>query len=542
MKSYLSFAKEVIRALVEKLETSGDVPHLRARNQELAEELKEANKREERMRREIDDLHSAIHELRKEVRALKDGNVFSENRLKDPRPAARKGKAVDLTDDMVESRLGNTPGCSADQEYMNRGMDWCTDSGVSWTAPAGPVPETVTFSGKEGTVHHAPSKHAEVNRAVGDGVRRKAGPLLRRPSGPRRDIGIVGNVRIAPPNTRPKKKSTTSNPMDDSPANHRGGGGEGGEWNTVGRGGRSASGGPARSSNNNNIASPRTILGTPENNKNKAARRMSGGATVPTRRWIPKPAVVTITSNNNEEFSYAKILSTARTKVSLKDIGIKQTKIRKAINGGLVIEIPGPDGASLANTLQEKLKTALDGMAKVNKPVALSELRLTGIDPSTSVGEISRVLALAAKCSTDDLKMSNINMMRDGMGVIWVRCPSAIAYVLASVGRLNLGWTSVRVDLLKKKPIQCFRCWHYGHVRSACRSTVDRSGLCFRCSSDGHRSGSCTASLCCALCASSGRPTSHRLLSADCPFANGSPDMGVGVPARRAVASSHDDY
>lgn len=104
MKSYLSFAKEVIRALVEKLETSGDVPHLRSRNQELTEELKEANKREEKMRRKIDDLHSAIHELRKEVRALKDGHLFSENRLKNPRSVARKGKAVDSTGDTAESR------------------------------------------------------------------------------------------------------------------------------------------------------------------------------------------------------------------------------------------------------------------------------------------------------------------------------------------------------------------------------------------------------------------------------------------------------
>ncbi|CAL1672767.1 unnamed protein product [Lasius platythorax] len=76
MKSYLSFAKEVIKALVEKVETTGDVSHLRIRNHELSEELKEAKRKEKRMQKEIDDLHSAILDLRKEVRALKDGGGF----------------------------------------------------------------------------------------------------------------------------------------------------------------------------------------------------------------------------------------------------------------------------------------------------------------------------------------------------------------------------------------------------------------------------------------------------------------------------------
>lgn len=219
------------------------------------------------------------------------------------------------------------------------------------------------------------------------------GGLIRcsRSSGPRKDVKIIENTQIAAPNKWPKKKTAADSPVGDPSAGHRGGV----EWNTVGKGGGSGRK-PARSTNS--VASPEVAFGVPGSNKNKVGRRTSEGTIAPAKRWTPRPAVVTITSNNNEEFSYARILSTARTKVSLKDIGIKHIKIRKAINGGLIIEIPGPEGASLANTLQEKLKVALDGMAKINRPIALSELRLTGIDPSTSADEIGRILASIGKC------------------------------------------------------------------------------------------------------------------------------------------------
>lgn len=52
-----------------------------------------------------------------------------------------------------------------------------------------------------------------------------------------------------------------------------------------------------------------------------------------------KPAVVTIT-NKPGGASYAKILAKAREKVSLQDLEIKETVIRRAINGAIIIEVP----------------------------------------------------------------------------------------------------------------------------------------------------------------------------------------------------------
>ncbi|RLU15159.1 hypothetical protein DMN91_012153 [Ooceraea biroi] len=62
----------------------------------------------------------------------------------------------------------------------------------------------------------------------------------------------------------------------------------------------------------------------------------------------------------------------------------------------------------------------------------------------------------------------------------WVQCPLAAANSVAAAGYLRLGWTMVRVELLRSRPTQCFKCWHFGHVRSKCTATVDRDRNCFR--------------------------------------------------------------
>lgn len=61
-------------------------------------------------------------------------------------------------------------------------------------------------------------------------------------------------------------------------------------------------------------------------------------------RRPPKSSAVTITGQS-ENFSYADAIKKAREGISLKDLQIKRTKIRKANNGSLLIEVMGPNGA-----------------------------------------------------------------------------------------------------------------------------------------------------------------------------------------------------
>lgn len=103
--------------------------------------------------------------------------------------------------------------------------------------------------------------------------------------------------------------------------------------------------------------------------------------------------------------------------MSLKNLGIQNTKIRRAFNGGIIIEIPSKDGAKLASTLKNKLTEVLGADARVDRLVAKGEIRITGIDPSTTLDEVFLELTNISGCSLCDLKISDIRPMRDGMGV-----------------------------------------------------------------------------------------------------------------------------
>lgn len=200
-----------------------------------------------------------------------------------------------------------------------------------------------------------------------------------------------------------------------------------------------------------------------------------------------RPAVVTITNKAGGP-SYAEILAKARERVSLNELGIQTTTIRRAMNGAIVIEVPGPEGKQLAGSLKDRLVEAIGDEANVNNPVATDELRIRGIDPSTTIEDIYRELEVRSGCMRSDFKVALIRSMRDGMGVTWITCPLQVAVKMAEIGVVALGWTRVKLELLRKHPVQCFRCWYFGHVRSNCRVGIDRIGACFKCGQSDTRS------------------------------------------------------
>lgn len=263
--------------------------------------------------------------------------------------------------------------------------------------------------------------------------------------------------------------------------------------------------------------------------------RGGGGrpAAPPPRRRIVRPAVVTITGVPGGA-TYASILGKAKEKVSLRGLGIAEPRMRRAMNGAIVIEVPGPQGRELASTLGAKLGEALGDEARVRVPVATGELRLRGIDPSTSRKEIASILAAACGCKEVDLRVSPITIMRDGMGAVWINCPLDTAAGLAELGRVTIGWTSIRIVLLKRRPVQCYRCWRFGHVRDGCKSDKDRTGACFRCGMSGHSAAKCgPGPPTCVICLEDNKEYRHRLGSARCLENQGFPSGAQTIGGAR---------
>lgn len=247
-------------------------------------------------------------------------------------------------------------------------------------------------------------------------------------------------------------------------------------------------------------------------------------------RKPPRTSVVSL-KRNVDGPSYADILRKAREHIQLDGLGIERTKIRWAANGAALIEIFGDGNAGKADTLAERLRDVLKGEALVYRPTVKGELRIWGLDDSVSPDEVTCVVADTGSCLPSEVRVGAIARMNNGLGSVWVQCPLSAAVKVSTGGKLRIGWTVARVELLNVRPLQCFRCWQYGHVRSDCKSDVDRTGSCFRCALAGHLARVCTAAPHCVLCETASFPAGHRMDSVTCRASV------IGAKGRRNVVS-----
>lgn len=160
-----------------------------------------------------------------------------------------------------------------------------------------------------------------------------------------------------------------------------------------------------------------------------------------------------------------------------------------------LIEIMDKEGSGKAKALQERLRALFtEEQATVACPVTFGEMRFVGLDDTILLEEVVQFIITEGNCDKEDVKVGRIQPMRNGLNTVWVRCPLVAATAIASRKKVRMGWTFVKVELLKTKPTQCFKCWGYGHVRYACKSDVDRSRSCFNCGEEDHPLRDCKLS------------------------------------------------
>ncbi|KYN21053.1 hypothetical protein ALC57_06592, partial [Trachymyrmex cornetzi] len=225
---------------------------------------------------------------------------------------------------------------------------------------------------------------------------------------------------------------------------------------------------------------------------------------------------------------YAGVMRLARSKISLDDLSIANTRIRKAQAGGLLIEIPGGEEAGAkAEALVDRLKGVLaeseykEGV-QVVRQMRRAEIRLVDIDQSVTAEEVAEAVAKSGQSQTADIRVGPLRPGRGGLNVVWVQCPLLCANRLLGEGRLKVGWTTAGVVPLAKRRLQCFRCFAVGHTRANCLSQVDRSTWCFQCGgSDGHRAAGCRKPPKYPVCAGRGLSSGHRAGTSECVPYNG---------------------
>ncbi|XP_046740518.1 uncharacterized protein LOC124407951 [Diprion similis] len=268
----------------------------------------------------------------------------------------------------------------------------------------------------------------------------------------------------------------------------------------------------------------------------EAPGRTGGTGPSAVRRRAPRGAAVAI-KGKGENVRYAEILKFAREKIQLEELGIGETRIRRAANGGVLIEIPGPENAKKADALAVQLTRVIavryGDTVSVTRPVTKGELRVQGLDGSMSSGELAGILAEQGGCKPDEIRVGVPRGTPNGLFSVWVQCPLRAATIIASKGKIRIGWVTARAVLLDARPRQCFKCWGFGRIGSACKEPTERRAACYRCGTEGHQARDCAAKPKCAVCQESGKDSAHRMGSGRC--------ASVGERGRRPATNPSEN-
>lgn len=93
-----------------------------------------------------------------------------------------------------------------------------------------------------------------------------------------------------------------------------------------------------------------------------------------------------------KEISTEEILQRARTGVSLGELDIVDSRVRKSANGSVLVEVFGTGKTPKAEFLARRLRDLLKEDAVVSRPYIKGELRLVDIDSCTTSREICDVI------------------------------------------------------------------------------------------------------------------------------------------------------
>ncbi|XP_059058139.1 uncharacterized protein LOC131851634 [Achroia grisella] len=228
---------------------------------------------------------------------------------------------------------------------------------------------------------------------------------------------------------------------------------------------------------------PEGLPGEPWKSQKQASGKQPNkrSAPAPSKLRPPSSAAVIITMDpqaEKEGASYANILREAKSKIDLGPLGIDALRLRVAVTGGRILEIPGVDSGEKADALAAKLRELVpEEVARVSRPTKQAEMRLMGLDDSVGVEEIAAAIASAGDCQVQDVKVGDVRRNPTGAGACWVRAPIRAVKAITTAAKLKVGWVVVRAELLRQRQLRCFRCLEVGHARPVHQSGGSQRSL-----------------------------------------------------------------
>lgn len=138
------------------------------------------------------------------------------------------------------------------------------------------------------------------------------------------------------------------------------------------------------------------------------------------------------------------------------------------------------------------------------------------MEDSTTKEEIATTLATIGGCSTNELRVSDIQRTAKGVRIAWLQCSVEAAIMILNEEKLRIGWATVKCEMAPPKPLRCFKCLETGHSRQNCRSEIDRSNNCYNCGELGHSAAQCNKNPECIICKYYRKRYDHRIGSTRC--------------------------
>ncbi|TGZ32063.1 hypothetical protein DBV15_12215 [Temnothorax longispinosus] len=219
----------------------------------------------------------------------------------------------------------------------------------------------------------------------------------------------------------------------------------------------------------------------------------------------PRTAAVIITAPSGNRAAYAKIVRTAREKMSLADFGMTSLSLVTALLRG-----------------RTGWRPDLERFLREGTSYRCAHWGAGRLILSVTKNEVVEALSKMGRCSPGKVRVGEIRRPPRGLGTVWAQCPISVANAAIEEGGVEMGWVKARLEVLRPRPLRCFRCLEVGHTKLECASSVDRGSWCYQFGDVGHRANLCrAASPRCPLCADSGAPAGHWLGGERCAGVRG---------------------